>query len=128
MSPEIRKNGLLIADVPDENGLYQALDGSPLWVDLHGIDAGKRKQEVILEGPAIGGLRIVGLTLEGKGNSRNTKKGGDGKEPTLDVTLHYRPIRVTYSPIESRIVDVYNWSVVDYGDRVTRHNPRWIRR
>src|SRR3989344_6602724 len=98
MSPEIRINGKLVADVPDETGWHQALDGTPLHVDVDLIDACRKRQVINLTGSSVGGSRIVGLTLEGKGSSNKTRKGGDGKEPTLEVALHYRPVRVSYSP------------------------------
>lgn len=130
MSPEIEIDGQLVADVPDETGLHQMLDGSPLHVDVSGIEATNSRQVIILEGPAIGGRRVVGLTQEGKGNSNNSKKGGDGEHPTLKVTLRDRPIRVSYNqrvevdsvslapPRESRII----WR------RITHHNPRWAKK
>lgn len=117
MSPEIRKDGKLVADVPDETGLYRMLDGRPLYVDLNGIEARNRKQVLVLGGVAVGGRRLIGLTQAGKGSSSKTNKGGDGKSPTLEVTLHDRPIRISYSP--------YKWSSED---KRTYYNPRWIRR
>ncbi len=133
MSPEIRVNKNLIASVPDETGIYQTLSGKRLYVDVDGINANNRKQIVILEAEEIGGKRVVGLTLEGRGSSRNTRKGGDKKEPTLDVILHDRPIRVTYSPrargTETLVKTAQGIAYVDYElmGRVTRHNPRWTR-
>ncbi len=129
MSPEIRKDGTLVANIPDETGLHYALDGSPLWIDVNGIEASNRRQTIVLDGLTVGGMRIVGLTQEGKGNSNNSKKGGDGKSPTLEVTLHERPIRVTYSRwvrAGSNLADPGRCSY--YEDRRTYHNPRWIRR
>lgn len=133
MSPQIRINGELVADVPDETGLYQALDGNTLWIDLSGIEARNSRQTVILEGSTIGGQRIVGLTHEGKGNSSDRKRGDD-KEPTLEVILQDRPIRVSYQ-------DKYwsepasKWGMWGKGrlghweyPRRTYHNPKWIRR
>lgn len=121
MSPEIYIDNKLVADVPDETGLHQALDGSPLYVDVNGIDANSGRQILKIEGPAIGGKRIVGLTLEGKGNSNNSKKGGDGKSPTLEVILHERPIRITYKPLK-----YLGWNYQNHEG--TYYNPRWIRR
>ncbi len=110
MSPEIRMNGELIADVPDDYGYYPTLDGnSHVLVDSRQIDANKTKQILILGGSAIGERRIIGLTNEGKGSSSNTKRGGDGKEPILDVILRDRPIK--------RVRNTY-----------TSRNPMWIRR
>ena len=131
MSPEIRKDGRIVADVPDETGLYQALDGSPLYVDVSGIDARNGKQLLRVEGLVIGGKRIVGLTQEGKGNSNNSKKGGDGKSPALEVTLHDRPIRVRYSrrvPRDNSSLAGPNEGSYRYEDRRTYYNPRWMRR
>ena len=128
MSPEIRIDGKLVADVPDQSGLHQALDGSPLWIDVSGIEASNRKQIIVLDGLVIGGKRIIGLTQEGKGNSNNSKKGGDRKSPTLEVTLHERPIRVTYSRwvrAGSNLADPRRCSY--YEDRRTYYNPRWMR-
>jgi hypothetical protein len=132
MSPEIRINEELVANVPDDYGAYIAIDGTSLLVDSRQLDARGEIQRLILEGPAVGGRRIVGLTLEGKGNSGNIKKGGDGQEPTLDVTLLNRPIRVSYwkkhwvertnmpmgSPREGYYTEV----------KSTYRNPRWSRR
>ena len=100
MCPEIRINGKPIADVPDETGWHQALDGSPLYVNVDRIEASNGRQILGLEGFSVGGQRIVGLTQEGKGNSDNLKKGGDKKEPVLDVSLHHSPIRRTYTATE----------------------------
>lgn len=128
MSPQIRINGELIADVPDETGLYQAIDNSPLWINLDGIEARNNRQTVILEGSAIGGQRVVGLTQEGKGVSSDRKRG-DGKQPTLEVRLQDRPIRISYQ--DRRPVDYVSLAPPRSGyvwDKRTYHNPRWIRR
>ncbi len=127
MAPEIYMYGKLVADVPDETGLHQALDGSPLYVDVSGIEARNGKQLLKVEGPAIGGKRIVGLTHEGKGNSSNSKKGGDGKEPILKVVLHERPIRVSYKDQiwhDSRSMG-NNHGGQYIESRRTYYNPRW---
>lgn len=129
MSPEIRINGKLVADVPDETGLHQMLDGSPLYVDVNGIEARNDKQIMILEGPNIGGRRIVGLTQEGKGSTANPKKGGDRKDPPLEVMLHGRPIRVSYHDrkwVPHRTLgDPRGGGYMD--SKRTYYNPRWIR-
>lgn len=128
MSPEIRINGLLVARVPDETGLYRALDGSPLRVDSSGINARRDHQSLILEGPAVGGLRIIGLTLEGKGYSSDRKRGDD-KLPILEVLLGDRPIRVSYERYKER---EYHTFVIPPNNTVrykeTYRNPRWMRR
>ncbi|MDO8638869.1 MAG: hypothetical protein Q7R43_04805 [Candidatus Daviesbacteria bacterium] len=116
MSPEIRIDGKLVADVPDETGLYRMLDGRPLYVDVSGIEARNSKQVLILGGVAVGGRRLIGLTQEGKGSSSKTNKGGDGKSPTLEITLHDRPIRISYS--------TNKW---DWRDRRSYYNPKWTR-
>lgn len=132
MSPEIRNNGKLIADVPDNTGWYRALDGTLLNVDLDLIDVHKKTQIIKITGSSVGGLRVVGLTLEGKGNSDNSRKGGDGKEPTLEVTLRDRPIRVTYAPRVGDpipVVTPYGGLYIGYmkGEKRTLHNPRWVK-
>lgn len=131
MSPEIRINGQLIADVPDETGWHQALDRSPLYVNVDRIEASNDRQILGLEGSSVGGQRIVGLTQEGKGNSNNLKRGGDGKEPTLDVILHDRPIRVTHGHRvwrDIRSLAVPRAREYVYVDRRIYHNPRWMKR
>lgn len=132
MSPEVKINGRLVADVPDETGWHQALDGTPLYVDVSLIEAKGNRQILGLNGLSVGGVRVVGLTQEGKGNSGNSKKGGDGKEPALDIALHDRPIRVSYSPrigepilVVTGMGDLY----LGYrrGERRTLRNPRWVK-
>lgn len=130
MSPEIKIYGQVVANVPDETGLYQMVDGSPLQVDVTNIEARNNKQVLLLEGPAIGGKRVIGLTQEGKGGTSNTKKGGDGKQPSIEVTLNDRPIRVSYSrqvrPDYSSLATPRRSSY--YEDKRTHYNPRWVRR
>lgn len=130
MSPEIRVNGKLVASVPDKTGLHQALDGTPLYVDLDKIDAYQKRQPIIVEGSSVGGRRIVGLTLEGRGNAANRKRGGDGKQPNLEVTLHDRPIRISYSDkiwVEhTRTLAGPNGGYYKQVKRTYR-NPRWVR-
>lgn len=122
MCPEIRVEGKLIADVPDETGMHQTLNGKPLYVNVDGIDANRQKQEIILSSKEIGGRRILGLTLEGIGSSSDRKRG-DGKLPQISVTLLSRPIRVTYSPL---VPDAYaGYQIRD--PRQTHKNPYWIR-
>lgn len=129
MSPEITIYGQVIANVPDITGLYQMLDGSPLHVDVTNIEARNTKQVLLLEGPAIGGKRVIGLTQEGKGGTSNTKKGGDGKQPSIEVSLNDRPIRVSYSRhVRSDYSSLAAPRSSYYEDRRTHYNPRWVRR
>lgn len=127
MSPEIRRNGELVANIPDETGLYQAIDGSPLWLDTSGIEAENRRQVLIIEGLAVGGQRVLGLTQEGIGRSDDPKRG-DRKEPSLEVKLNDRPIRVSYQDLRlvhrTRTLGGRNDSYYDSSKR-TYHNPRW---
>ena len=132
MSPEIKRSGVVIADVPDETGWHEAKDGSPIYVNVDLIEANNNHQLVGLAGTSVGNigeLRTVGLTQEGIGTSANTKKGGDGKGPTLDVALHDRPIRVTYSRRVRR--DNHSFAQPRHGtiyeERSTHYNPRWVR-
>lgn len=131
MSPEIRKNGELIADVPDDYGAYTDRDGKSLLVDSRQLDARGQVQRYIVEGPAVEGRRVVGLTLEGKGSSDSTKKGGDGQDPVIDIILHNRPIRLTTT---ERVLHERPRTLAgpngDYYEKVrsTYRNPHWIRR
>lgn len=96
MSPEIKINDLLIADVPDETGWHRALNGSPLYVGVDGINVEKDSKDhqiMILGSRMFGRERAIGLKLNGKGSSEDTKRGGDGKEPAIQVVLKERPIR-----------------------------------
>lgn len=133
MSPIIRINGEIIADIPDESGLHQTATGNPLVVDLSGIEARNKRQIVVLESPDIGGRRVVGLTQEGRGRSDMMKKGGDGREPAIEVVLHDRPIRVSY--LDKRWVEPKThwgiWGLRHNGfwerSKRTFPNPRWMR-
>lgn len=132
MSPKIWANKKLIADVPDETGWHQTLEGSPLYVNVDLIDANKQQQRLILEANRIGGLRVIGLTLEGKGNSMNHRRG-DGKTPPISVELNEKPIRVTHGTTLGweGSDDIYMTGRGDYGPipgpRQTDMNPRWVR-
>ena len=132
MSPKIWANGDLVADVIDDTGRHTMLDGSPLDIDTNQIEATRNKQVIIVTSDQLGGRREIGLTLEGVGRSWDPKRG-DGREPTLEVLLRDRPIRVKYSPhlgweYEG---DVYGNSAEParriLGPEVTRLNPRWMR-
>lgn len=130
MSPEIMINGKLVADVPDKTGSYQMLDGSPLYVDVSRIEARNSRQVIVLDGPVIGGRRVIGLSQEGKGDTNNPKRKGDRKDPALAVILHDRPIRISYRNWR----EVNNRSLAEPRgrsyvlDKRTYYNPRWIRR
>jgi len=134
MSPEIKVNGVVIADVPDESRWYTANDGSQLLVDVSLIEARNRRQILVLQGDAVGGIdvkRLVGLTQEGKGSSANINKGGDGKLPVIEATLQKHPIRVTYSHKiwkENHSLAGPNGGHYGYEDRRTVYNPWWMRR
>ncbi len=131
MSPEIKVNGEIVAVVPDDYGVYTDRNGKSLLVDSRQLDARGEIQRLILEGPGVGGRRVVGLTLEGKGNSANLKKGGDGQDPILDVILCDRPIRLTTT---ERVLHERPRTLAgpngDYYVKVrsTYRNPRWMRR
>ncbi len=132
MSPDIYVEGRLIASVPDKTGLHEALDGSPLYVDVDRLDADQKRQLLIVEGPVVDGRRTIGLTLEGKGSTNKLKKGGDGEEPVIDAVLHDRPIRVTYSPKikgSERLIGTLAGIIVGYdrGAPRTLCNPKWVR-
>ena len=131
MSPKIWRNGDLIADVIDETGTHEMLDGKPIYINVDGIDAQKRKQLIIIEAEELGGRREFGLTLEGIGKSWDLKRG-DGKQPELGIVLNDRPIRVTYSASLGweDDGDVYSLEPLPPPRRAlreTRLNPRWIR-
>lgn len=138
MSPEIRINGKLIADVSDETGNYETLDGNVVMLSMEGIEARNKRQVVGIYIPGVSGVgknrlvRTVGLTQEGKGSSAKIKKGGDGQEPVIDVTLHDRPIRISYRDQvwvpHTRTLAGPNGG--GYYREVIRtyHNPRWMRR
>ncbi len=127
MSPEIRnRDGVLIADVPDTNGLHRMLDGSPLYVKVRGIEAHQARQILVVNGPGIGGERILQLSQEGIGDTgqRETRRirAGDQKEPWLDIRLKERPIRTTYSAKEGYYEGAYH-----YAERESQYNPYWVR-
>ncbi len=132
MSPEIRVEGWLLADIPDVTGWHLTNEGTLLHINLDGIDADGNRQLAIINSIETGGPRVVGLTQEGRGSSTSLKKGGDGKEPVVEVILHDRPIRVTYSPriLGTESLVVTDWGVYlgyHQGERRTIKNPRWMR-
>lgn len=120
MSPEVKANGKVIANVPDETNTYETIAGKPLYVNVDGINADAERQPVIVEGEEVGGRREIGLTLQGIGNS-NDRRRGDKRSPEVEVRLSDRPIRVTYSPLRS---DGYGGIWRDF--RQTHKNPRWV--
>lgn len=132
MSPKIWVGENLVADVIDQTGWHQTLDEKPLYVNVDLIDASKQQQRIILESERIGGIRIIGLNQEGRGNSKSRR--GDKKHPPIRVELQERPIRVTYSPVIGiETPDVYSmlWGGLEptpiRGPRETLMNPRWVR-
>ena len=129
MSPEIRVNKDLIASVPDETGWYQTISGKPLHIDVDGIDANsKGKQKIIIRADEVGGMRVLGLTAEGIGNSSDPKRG-DQKLPEVKVTLLDKPIRITYRRSEWHDSRSLAETRGEYSRKykVTYKNPRWTR-
>lgn len=120
MSPEIKIGTKTIINVPDETGRYETESGS-LYVNTDLIDASRKNQRIILESDAIGGLRVLGLTQEGIGKSDDPKRG-DRKLPHVLVTLHDRPIRISY---KGEGMNSYggHWD----GGKETHRNPRWMK-
>lgn len=129
MSPEIRLNNKLIASVPDETGMYQTLNGKPLYVNVDLIHANANRQLVILDSQEISGLRVVGLTQQGIGNS--SRSGGDNKSPEISVSLLDRPIRVSYKPrtwrARLRTYPGPNDEGYYVDTKRTYKNPRWVK-
>ncbi|GEM_PF-2726107 len=130
MSPRIWRDGDLVADVVDETGMHEMLDGSPLYVNVDGIGAYNDWQPIIVEAKQLGGRRTVGLTQEGKGRSSDPKRG-DGMEPEVHVLLNDRPIRISYRDqvwVE-RTATLASPRPGGYyiESKRTYHNPRWIR-
>ncbi len=127
MSPEIRVNNNLIANIPDETGTYKTFEGNIIYVNIDQIDADAKKQIIVLESNEIGGRRVLGLTHQGIGNSRDRKRG-DKKDPEISVSLLSKPIRVTFS---KRIICDPTYDPLGLYDRrgpsQTVRNPRWIR-
>ncbi|MEX2007171.1 MAG: hypothetical protein WD992_00135 [Candidatus Levyibacteriota bacterium] len=121
MSPEIRRNGQLIARVPDETGIHTTLNGKPLYINVDLINADANRQLVIVDSQETSGLRILGLTQQGIGSSNH--RGGDKKSPEISVRLLDRPIRVTYSRLEKAEYEMYPVR----GTRQTLRNPRWMK-
>jgi len=94
MSPEIRINGELIADLPDETGHYQTPVGE-LYCNIDGIGQGEEAQEIILQGQRLNGkqgrktetgLRKVQLSRKGTGSQQLSPT------ETLEVSLRNQPI------------------------------------
>lgn len=95
MSPDIRIGKELVASVPDITGIHQMLDGSPLYVNVDGINGNNNRQTIIVEAAAIGGKRVIELTQQGIGTSSHPKRG-DGQEPKISIALSDKPIRISY--------------------------------
>jgi len=131
MSPEIRNaKGGLIASVVDETGLYETVNGNPLYINVDGIDAYGNKQPLVLSSKEIGGRRVIGLTLEGLGDSADRKRG-DGKSPHITVVLLDRPIRISYRDKvwheRPRTLAGPNGGGNYEMYKRTYRNPRWIK-
>ncbi len=128
MSPEIRVDDQLIAIVPDRTDDHILDDGSALMINVDAINALARKSSIILQGKRVGGIRILGLTQEGTGDSDDPNRG-DGLQPRVSVTLLERPIRVSYKRRETK--HDHTWGGLGaVRERVytERHpNPYWIR-
>lgn len=126
------ETGKLIADVPDKTGIHLALDGSPLYIDVDGIETRNNRQVLIVAGPAVGGVRVIGLTQEGKGSTDLLRKGGDGKQPSIAAVLHERPIRISYQDrkrSENRSLSPAPGGRNTYiVEKRTYYNPRWSTR
>lgn len=96
MSPEIRIDGHLIADTPDETGWHKAINGGDIYIDVDGIGADNLLQNLTVISPLIAGRpgsstergeRIVQLSPSGRG-SQELPRGR-----MLKVVLKERPIR-----------------------------------
>ncbi len=131
MSPEIKKDGIIIANVPDKTGTYVTINGISLYVNTDQIDAHNNKQQIALDCAEIGGKRVIGLTQEGKGKSSDLKRG-DGKLPEIDVVLNDRPIRVSYTRVQHERYRPHGWGLWGEPSRTiktvrkeTYRNPNW---
>ncbi len=96
MSPEIRIDGQLIADTPDETGWHKTITGGDIYIDVDGIGAANLIQNLTIISPLIAGRpggnnergeRVVQLGPSGRG-SQELPKGR-----MLKVILKERPIR-----------------------------------
>lgn len=96
MSPEIRIDKELLADVPDRTGWFETVEGDSLFVDVNGINARNRVQTLILQTRRLEGheerrpplvRRVIELNPDGRG--KQVLPHGR----TLTVMLHHRPIR-----------------------------------
>ena len=128
MAPEIRRNNVLIASVPDETGTHKTLQGGTVYVNVDRIDADSRKQIIILESDEIGGKRVLGLTQKGIGASNDPKRG-DQLSPSITVSLLDKPIRVSYKRHEwAHSKSLGHPSGGRYREyKETHKNPRWIK-
>lgn len=127
MSPEIKIDGQLIVSSPDKTGICTALDGTYLYIDVDGINANKKTQKLVIEGPSVGGKRVIELTQQGIGESSHPKRG-DGLKPDISVTLQERPIRVSYR--DKELVPAHSWGNPSgpawKSSKRTYINPYWV--
>lgn len=133
MSPEIRKNGVLIANLPDQSGVYDTSIGT-LTLDLEGIDAHRgapyeMKMSADWLRGRVGsstesGLRVVSLSASGKG--RVTIRGHE----VLEVALKDVPIRRGYGRMVERDCSGLGHSKHSLREwqGSTWMNPKWVKR
>lgn len=94
MSPEFRKNGKLVADLPDRSGTYITPLGN-LTVDLSLLHPNNTVNEVVVSGDLLKG-RPTSRTKDGTRNVQ-VNRGGVGaqelrKGETFTVKLHDRSL------------------------------------
>jgi hypothetical protein len=87
MSPEIRINGELFADVPDQTGVYQTLKGKCLYVNVDGIHPLNEVQQILIHSDELRGKRKIQLSPGGRGRQQLRD------DQQIEVTLRERPIR-----------------------------------
>ena len=98
MSPRLRIDNQIIADVPDTTGHHIALDGTTIFVDTGSIDVESRRRELVVQAP-----QLVGKALETRRTQDGTRvfqldREGRGKQilpggSVVSVELH-QPIVV----------------------------------
>lgn len=98
MSPELRINGKLIADLPDETGYYRTPVGE-IYINVENICGHKETDEIELRGEIIkgktgratdNGIRTIQLSEKGVGSQQLSKT------EILTVTLKNRLIWRTH--------------------------------